>query len=30
MESSGSKDLFVFYELLVWSIREKNLDFFTD
>jgi hypothetical protein len=30
MESAGSKDLFVFYELLVWGIRERNQEFFED
>lgn len=27
MENAGSKDLFVFFELLVWAIKEGNLDF---
>ena len=30
MESAGSRDLFVFYELLVWAIRERNSDLFID
>lgn len=30
MESAGSKDLFVFYELLIWGIKEKNLGFVID
>jgi hypothetical protein len=30
MESAGSRDLFVFYELLVWAVKEKNLDLFLD
>lgn len=27
MESAGSKDLFVFYEMLIWGIRERNIKF---
>ena len=27
MENTGSRDLFVFYEMLVWAIREDRLDF---
>ena len=27
MESAGSKDLFVFYELLLWALREGNAAF---
>ena len=30
MESAGSKDLFVFYELLIWGIKERNVEFLTD
>ncbi len=27
MENAGSKDLFVFYEMIVWSIREDKIQF---
>jgi len=30
MESAGSRDLFVFYELLIWGIREGNLNLIKD
>jgi len=30
MENAGSKDLFVFYEMLLWGIKESNIDFIRD
>jgi len=30
MENAGSKDLFVFYEMLLWGIKEGNMDFIKD
>ena len=30
MENAGSKDLFVWYEMLLWGIREGNLEFVID
>jgi len=30
IESAGSKDLFVFYELLIWGIKDDNVIFLTE
>lgn len=30
MEQTGSKDLFVFYDLLLWGIKVQNLSFVID
>eukprot|EP00347_Sterkiella_histriomuscorum_P007735 403347755 len=30
MENAGSKDLFVFYELLIWAIKAGNVEFVED
>lgn len=30
MESAGTKDLFMFYELLIWGLKEGNMPFLRD
>lgn len=30
MENAGTKDLFLFYELLIWGLKEGNLPFLKD
>lgn len=30
IEQTGSRDLFVFYDVLIWGIKQHNLDFVRD